>query len=139
MFHGVRLTLAGIFAVLAILGVALASNILTTDDAAAKPAICGTAATSGMTSAELAALGCGNEAGEDIVNSRATNILRTLVWFGCAVALTFVIVGGIKLATSEGDQAKVAKARNTIVFAAIGLVIALLATFIVDEVVALFM
>ncbi len=48
-----------------------------------------------------------------------------------AVALIFVIIGGIKFATSQGDPQSATKARETIIYAIIGLVFALAAETIV--------
>lgn len=134
--HSLRLVVAGLLAVLAVLGVAVASDVLASRDAAgAAPDICSQCES--MNNCEL--LGCGSETGEQVVNSTAQNILTALIWFGGAVAVVFIVLGGIQLATSEGDPAKVKKGRSTILFSIIGLIVALLATFIVDEVVALFM
>jgi len=38
-----------------------------------------------------------------------------------------IIVGGIRYATADGDSGKITQARNTILYAVIGLVVALLA------------
>ena len=43
-----------------------------------------------------------------------------------------IVMGGISFATSQGDTAKVAKARNTILYGVVGLVVALLAFAIVN-------
>ena len=46
--------------------------------------------------------------------------------------LTKIILGGVTYVTSNGDAAKLAKAKNTIIYSVIGLVIALLAFAIVN-------
>ena len=43
-----------------------------------------------------------------------------------------MIVGGINMATSQGDPAKVKKGRDTLLYGVIGLVVALLAFAIVN-------
>ena len=48
------------------------------------------------------------------------------------VAVVMIIMGGIQYTTSSGDAAKVTKAKNTILYGIIGLVIALLAFAIVN-------
>ncbi len=48
-----------------------------------------------------------------------------------AVALIFIMLAGLKFITAQGDPQGVAKARQTIIYALIGLVIALLAEAIV--------
>jgi len=48
------------------------------------------------------------------------------------VAVGFIIVGGLQYTTSQGDPGKIAKAKNTIMYSIIGLVVALLAFAIVN-------
>lgn len=48
------------------------------------------------------------------------------------VAVVMIIMGGIQYTTSSGDAAKVTKAKNTILYGVVGLVIALLAFAIVN-------
>ncbi|MBR2589172.1 hypothetical protein IKE84_02440 [Candidatus Saccharibacteria bacterium] len=48
------------------------------------------------------------------------------------VAVVMIIMGGIQYTTSSGDAAKVTKAKNTIMYGVVGLVIALLAFAIVN-------
>lgn len=48
-----------------------------------------------------------------------------------AVALIFVIIAGLQFVTSQGDPQAAAKARQTVIYAIIGLVIALSAEVIV--------
>lgn len=48
------------------------------------------------------------------------------------VAVAMIIVGGVQYTTSTGDAAQVTKAKNTILYGVIGLVIALLAFAIVN-------
>ncbi len=57
-------------------------------------------------------------------------IVTTLLILAAIIALLFLIWGGIRWITSGGDKAKVESARNTIISAIIGLVIAFLAFFI---------
>ena len=48
------------------------------------------------------------------------------------VAVVMIIMGGVQYTTSSGDAAKVTKAKNTILYGVVGLVIALLAFAIVN-------
>lgn len=57
------------------------------------------------------------------------NVIIGVVGF---VAVVMMIVGGISFITSQGDSAKVTKARNTILYGVVGLVVALLAFAIVN-------
>lgn len=51
-----------------------------------------------------------------------------------ALSVLFIVVGGFRLTWSQGDPQKIAKARMTILYAVIGLVIAILAEVIVGVV-----
>lgn len=53
-----------------------------------------------------------------------------------AISVMMIVIGGIKFAGSQGDPQGVAKARGTIIYAIIGLIVAILATVIVDLVVS---
>ena len=52
------------------------------------------------------------------------------------IGVVFVLIGGINYMTSQGDAAKVEKAKKTILYAVIGLVIAALSFAIVNFVIA---
>lgn len=52
-----------------------------------------------------------------------------------AVAVLMVIIGGIKYASSQGEPQSTAKAKNTIIYAVVGLVISIFAVAIVDFVI----
>jgi hypothetical protein len=66
------------------------------------------------------------------------NILNIIFIIVVLIALIFLIYGGIKWITSGGDKAGVESARNMIVAALVGLVIAFLAYFILQIVFRLF-
>ncbi len=57
------------------------------------------------------------------------NIIIGIVGF---VAVVVMILGGISFITSQGDTTKVTKARNTILYGVVGLIVALLAFAIVN-------
>lgn len=59
---------------------------------------------------------------------KIVNILTVIVGI---VAVIMIIVGGFKYITSGGDSNKVGSAKNTILYAVIGLVIVALAQFLV--------
>lgn len=61
-----------------------------------------------------------------------TTIINVIVGVVGFVAVAMIVVGGIGFATSQGDANKVAKARNTILYGVVGLVVALLAFAIVN-------
>ena len=62
----------------------------------------------------------------------ALAIINTVLGVVAVVAVVFIIVGGVQYITSSGDTGKAMKAKNTIMYAVIGLVIALLAFAIVN-------
>ena len=57
------------------------------------------------------------------------NVVLGIIGF---IAVAMIIVGGVQYTTSAGDAAKVTKAKNTILYGIVGLVIALLAFAIVN-------
>lgn len=59
----------------------------------------------------------------------AINVILSVVG---VVAVVVLIVGGINFITSQGDTGKVAKARNTILYGVVGLIVALLSFAIVN-------
>ena len=61
-----------------------------------------------------------------------TNITNILLFIEGALAVIMIIWGGLRYATSAGDPAKVTAAKNTIMYAIIGLIIAFLAFAVVN-------
>ena len=55
-----------------------------------------------------------------------------------AISVIMIIVGGIRYATSQGDQTQMQSAKNTILYAVIGVVVAIAAYAIVSFVVTQF-
>ncbi|HKC14928.1 MAG TPA: pilin [Patescibacteria group bacterium] len=60
------------------------------------------------------------------------DIVGTLLTFAGAVALFLIIFSGIKFITSGGDAKQVEGARKTLTYAVLGLVVILLAAFVVN-------
>ncbi len=63
------------------------------------------------------------------------NILNGVLGVLAAVAVVVIVIGGINYMTSAGDAAKVKKAKDTILYAVIGLIVCALAAVIVNFVV----
>jgi hypothetical protein len=76
------------------------------------------------------------EAQGDSVGTYVHIITNTLLFILGAVSVVVIIVGGFQYATSSGDSSKVTSAKNTIMYAVIGLVVAILAYAIVNFVVS---
>ena len=64
----------------------------------------------------------------DTVNT-IINVIIGIVGF---IAVAMIILGGISFITSQGDAAKVTKAKNTILYGVVGLIVAILAFAIVN-------
>lgn len=65
------------------------------------------------------------------------NVLNFIFVLAAVLAVAFLIWGGIKWITANGDKTKVQSARDTIIGAIIGLVVAFAAYFIVNVVLTL--
>ena len=63
-------------------------------------------------------------------------ITNTILYIVGIVAVIMLIIGGIRYVTSGGDAKKVTDAKNTVLYAIIGLVIAFLAFAIVNFVIS---
>ncbi len=62
--------------------------------------------------------------GEGSIFQTVTNILLFLIG---AIAVIMLIIGGIRYVISGGDQAQVTAAKNTILYAIVGIIVAFLA------------
>jgi hypothetical protein len=74
----------------------------------------------------------------DSANALITKLVNILLFVIGALSTIMIIVGGIFYVTSSGDSSKITRAKNTIMYAVVGLVIALVAYAIVNWVIALF-
>lgn len=77
---------------------------------------------------------CANETNDTLQNT-VTSVINILSLVVGTVAVVMVIVGGMKYVSSQGDSSAIASAKNTIVYALVGLVIVALAQVIVRFVV----
>jgi heme/copper-type cytochrome/quinol oxidase subunit 2 len=59
-------------------------------------------------------------------------IINMVIFAVGIIAVVMVILGGIQYSTSQGDAAKVKKAKDTILYGIVGLVVAILAFAIVN-------
>lgn len=75
--------------------------------------------------------GCGGSSTTDI-SDVIINIINVVVGALGLVAVIFIVVGGVNYMTSAGDAGKIEKAKKTILYAVIGLVVAVLAFAIVN-------
>ena len=64
-----------------------------------------------------------------------TNLVNILLFLAGAVAVIVIIIGGIRYVMSSGDAGQVQSAKNTILYAVIGLIVVIMAYAIVNFVV----
>jgi len=69
------------------------------------------------------------------VSDIAATISNIMLFVLGAVAVIMIVVGGIRYATSNGDQSAVKGAKDTILYAVVGLIVALIAYAIVNFVI----
>ncbi|HET9174241.1 MAG TPA: pilin [Candidatus Saccharimonadales bacterium] len=78
--------------------------------------------------------GCSNNTTFSL-SSIASSAVNILSWVVGVVAVIMIVVGGFRYITSGGSSDKIGSAKNTLIYAIIGLVIVVLAQFIVHYVV----
>lgn len=76
--------------------------------------------------------------GDDDLGGRIEDIINLLLFLLGAVAVVMIVIGGIRYATSNGESSAITSAKNTILYAVIGLVVAILAYAIVNFVINAF-
>lgn len=92
-----------------------------------------------------AALGCGVDAGpnctgacanpEKTINTTVNNIINVFSALVGLVAVLMIVFGGYRYITSAGDSTKVNSAKDTVLYAVVGLIIVALAQVIVKYVI----
>ena len=94
--------------------------------------ICNTGA-----SAEIkAAAGCSGYGTSGQLPNTITGILNGIIAVTGLVSAIYIVIGGIQYMTSAGDTSKLEKAKKTILYALIGLIICALAFAIVNFVIS---
>lgn len=68
----------------------------------------------------------------------ASDIIGWLTIVAAAIAFMFILIAGVKIVTSSGDQKKLASAQATLTYAIIGLAVTVLA-FVIVRVVQFFL
>lgn len=127
-----KLVLNVIAAVLMVLGL---GSIATLSPAYAATPICpdGTVLSAGQSLKDCPSENLGGAANnEDNLMNTLTVIINVIVGVVGFIAVVMIVIGGIGFVTSQGDTNRVAKARNTILYGVVGLVVALLAYAIVN-------
>ncbi len=75
------------------------------------------------------------EAKNDDIAALLGNVINLLLFIAGAAAVLVIVIGGIRYITSDGDPGAASKAKNTIIFALVGLVIAIMSYSIVNFVI----
>ena len=70
--------------------------------------------------------------GETQVNGIIKTIVEVLLMAVGAISIIMIVIGGILFALSSGDTQKAAKARSTILYAVVGLIVSVFASAIVN-------
>ncbi len=69
----------------------------------------------------------GTAVGNNVIQDTVGNIISTVVGILGLACVIIIIIGGIQYMTSSGDSGKVKKAKDTILYGVIGMVICVLA------------
>ena len=70
------------------------------------------------------------------VDGTLSNVINTILYVAGVVAVAMLIFGGIRFMVSRGDKDKVQKAKNTVIYAIIGLILVIFSYAIVNFVVS---
>ncbi len=73
--------------------------------------------------------------GSDSIFTKITNVLLFIIG---AISVIMIIIGGIRYVVSGGNSASVTAAKNTILYAVVGIIVAILAFALVNFVVGSF-
>jgi len=130
MFKNIRNLIVGIVSAFTLVAVPIAAPALAS---AATPNIqsnlCGAATSLTVNNGG----DCGSTSGgTDQINNIITTVINIFSLVVGVVSVIMIIVGGFRYITSGGDSSKVGGAKNTIIYALIGLVVVALAQFIVQ-------
>jgi hypothetical protein len=79
--------------------------------------------------------GCNKNSTEGNLRGLFSTIVNILLFIVGAVAVIMLVIGGLKYVTSNGDQSAITSAKQTILYAIIGIVVAFLAYAMVNFVV----
>ena len=80
--------------------------------------------------------GCDSSTATSAIDNILTDVVNIFSLIVGVVAVIMIIIGGLRYITSGGDSGNVSSAKNTIIFAIVGLVIVALAQVIVHFVLA---
>lgn len=124
-------------AMIATVGIFIAAILLTGAETYAQ---CEVQGGSELSITEGANCGQGNQQPADLFGQEGifTTVTNVLLFLIGAISVIMLIIGGIRYTISNGDQGAITSAKNTILYAIIGLVVAILAYAAVNFVVTQF-
>ena len=117
-----------IISAFAIIGIGVAPALLATPAYAASPA----------ESIKEGTDSIGGNESQPTLEQGIKDVVNVLLFILGAIAVIMIIIGGIRYTTSNGDSSSIQGAKNTILYAVVGLVVAILAYAIVNFVVDAF-
>lgn len=71
----------------------------------------------------------------DLLGGVLKEVINVMLYLAGAIAVIAIVIGGIRYITSDGDPGAATKAKNTIIYALVGLVIAVMSYSIVNFVI----
>jgi hypothetical protein len=130
MFKSLRNTIVSLLSVVTLLVVPLAVPALASAESPnIQDSVCGAANSLQVNDAGNCTA---TSTGTDKINGFITTIVNVFSIIVGVVAVIMIIVGGFRYITSGGDSNNISSAKNTIIYAIIGLIIVALAQFIVQ-------
>lgn len=75
---------------------------------------------------------------QDLDNKTVQNVFNIVLGLAGAVAVAFVVFGGVKYMLSQGEPQQTKQARDTILYAVIGIVVVAAAFFLINFVIGQF-
>lgn len=72
-------------------------------------------------------------------NGIVTDVVNAMIYATGILAVIFIIIGGVRYIVSQGDEKSVKSAKDTVLYAIIGLILAILAFAIVNFVLKAFL
>ncbi len=69
---------------------------------------------------------------DDLTGGVLKNVISLLLYLAGTIAVIMIVVGAIRYITSDGDPSKASTAKNTVLYAVIGLVVAVMSFGIVS-------
>jgi type IV secretion system pilin len=91
----------------------------------------------GKSPAECLKIGVGDAGGtadakQGSLGARIKTVVNVILYFLGAIAVFMIVLGGIRYTTSNGDPSGIKGAKDTIIYAVVGLVVAIMAYAIVN-------